>query len=80
VKALGLLVRVTGRVLCVGILISRHRGRVRVGAIGGFVVAHVVVDRVPSGIVMMGCGVAGVLGENDVETTDGSSNGCGHPA
>jgi hypothetical protein len=27
----------------------------------------------------MGLG-AGVLSENDVETTDGSSNGCGHPA
>jgi hypothetical protein len=83
VKALRLLVLVLlvlglVRILRVGIIISRHRGRVRVGAIGGFVVAHVVVDGVPD-VVVMGLG-AGVLSENNVETTDGSSNGCGHPA
>lgn len=76
-KALGLLVCVRVRVLGVGIIISRHRGRVRVGAIGGFVVAHVVVDGVPDVVVMS---LARVLSEDNVETADGSSNGCGHPA
>ena len=79
VEALRLVVRVLVCVLGVGVVISRHRGRVRVGSIGGFVIAHVVVDGGP-GVVVMGLGVTGILSKNNVETADGSSNGCGHPA